>query len=108
MRQHLSDLEQILLYAIVRLDDDAYGGSIRKLVEERTGRLLSPGAIYVTLERLESRQFITSTLGEPTAARGGKRKRFYRLAPAGARALRETQAALDQMSRGLRARLGAR
>jgi DNA-binding PadR family transcriptional regulator len=108
MARHLGELEQLLLFALLRLGDDAYGGSIRQLIHERTGRLLSPGAVYTALDRLERRGFVASKLGEPTPARGGKRKRFYQLRPAGAAALREMQARLARMAGGLKPRLGER
>ena len=104
MRRHLGELEQVLLLALAHLGDDAYGTSIAALVEARTGRVLSPGAIYTALDRLERRGFATSRWGDPTPERGGKRKRHYRLRPAGATALRETQEALARMARGLRMR----
>jgi PadR family transcriptional regulator PadR len=104
MRRHLGELEQLLLLALAHLGDDAYGVSIATLIEARTGRVLAPGAIYTALDRLARRGFVTSRWGDPTPERGGKRKRFYRLRPAGATALRETQEALARMARGLRAR----
>jgi DNA-binding PadR family transcriptional regulator len=107
MPHHLTEVEQMLLYALLHLDERAYGVTIRRLVEERTGRLLSPGAIYASLSRLESRGLVRSRLGDPTPARGGKRKRFYRIQPPGVRALRQTRAALAGMARGLATRLDA-
>jgi PadR family transcriptional regulator PadR len=102
MRRHLGELEQLLLLALAHLGDGAYGVSIATLIEARTGRVLSPGAIYTALDRLETRGFVTSRWGDPTPERGGKRKRYYRLRPAGATALRETQTALARMARGLK------
>jgi DNA-binding PadR family transcriptional regulator len=104
MRRHLGELEQVLLLALARLGDEAYGAGIAALIEERTGRVLSPGAIYTALDRLERRGFVTSRWGDPTPERGGKRKRHYRLRAAGATALREAQAALARMARGLKTR----
>jgi PadR family transcriptional regulator PadR len=104
MRRHLGELEQILLLALAHLGEEAYGVSIALLIEARTGRVLSPGAIYTALDRLARRGFVTSRWGDPTPERGGKRKRFYRLRPAGAAALRDTQETLARMARGLRAR----
>src|SRR6185295_8818648 len=104
-RHHLGGFEQTLLYALVRLGPDASGLDIARLVEERTGRVISPGAIYTGLERLELRHFVTSKLGEPTAQRGGKRRRLYRATAAGIERLRETHDALGELSRGLRPKL---
>src|SRR5579862_7526534 len=102
MRRHLGELEQVLLLALAHLGDEAYGTSIAALIAARTGRTLSPGAIYTALDRLERRGFVSSRWGEPTPERGGKRKRHYHLRPAGATALGEAQRALAAMARGLR------
>jgi DNA-binding PadR family transcriptional regulator len=103
MRRHLGEFEQLLLLAVIRAGDDACGPTLREVVRERTRRVLSPGAIYTGLDRLERRGFVRSRLGEPTPERGGKRKRFYQLHPAGLAALRETQAGLAVMAQGLKA-----
>jgi DNA-binding PadR family transcriptional regulator len=108
MRRHLGELEQVLLLALAHLGDDAYGVSVATLIEERTGRVLSPGAIYTGLDRLERRGFVVSRWGDPTPARGGKRKRYYQLRPAGARTLRQTQDALARMARGLETKVEPR
>ncbi|HJR59194.1 MAG TPA: helix-turn-helix transcriptional regulator [Vicinamibacterales bacterium] len=105
MRTYLGEFEQLLLFALVQLDSNAYGSEIRRAIEARTGRTLSPGAIYTALDRLESRGLVSSSLGEPTARRGGKRKRYYRIEPAGAELLRRSHDALARMSRGLKPRL---
>lgn len=97
---HLGGFEQLLLYALAHLGEGAYGVTIGALIHERTGRVISPGAIYTALDRLEARGLVSSALGDPTPARGGKRKRFYRLRPAGVAALERTQLALAQMARG--------
>ncbi len=102
----LGTLEQLLLLALVRLGDDTYGVPIRDEIETRTGRLVSPGAIYTALDRLERRGLVRSRLGDPTAERGGKRKRHYRLTARGTSALAQAQSALAEMSRGLKPRLG--
>jgi DNA-binding PadR family transcriptional regulator len=106
-RRHFGEFEQTLLYAVLHLqdaEDGASGPTIRKLLETRTGRRVSPGAIYTALTRLEDRGFVTSELGEPTAARGGKRKRLYRMRAAGSAALRSAEAHLASMARLARAR----
>jgi PadR family transcriptional regulator PadR len=102
MRLYLGEFEQLLLLAIMQLDaDDAYGARIGAEIERRTGRVVAPGAIYTALDRLERRGLVRSRLGDPTAQRGGKRKRHYRLEPAGARLLRRSQEALARMASGL-------
>ena len=106
MADHLGELEQVLLFALVRLGADAYGASIRREVEQQTGRSLSPGAIYTAMDRLELRGFVTSRLGDATSVRGGRRKKLYRLEPAGARALSSCYERLQRMAQGTLAQLG--
>src|SRR5579864_1587851 len=84
----LGDFEQLVLLALVRLGPEAYGATILREIEQRTGRRLSIGAVYVTLRRLESKGFVISRIGEPTAERGGRRKKHIALRPAGERSLR--------------------
>jgi DNA-binding PadR family transcriptional regulator len=100
----LGSLEQIVLLALVRLGEDAYGVTVRMEIEKRTGRNLSIGAIYATLARLEVKGFVSSQTGEPTAERGGRAKRHFRVEAAGLRALRASQRAIENMSAGLRKR----
>jgi DNA-binding PadR family transcriptional regulator len=99
MRAHLGEFELLLLLALRQASDELYGVQIRAVIQERTGRTVSPGAIYTALDRLERRNLVSSRLGEPTEQRGGKRKRYYRLEPAGAALLRESQRALARMAR---------
>jgi PadR family transcriptional regulator PadR len=101
MGSYLGQFEQLLLLALAHLKDDAYGVRIRQAIEARTGRTVSPGAVYTALDRLERRQLVSSRLGEPTPQRGGKRKRYYRLEAPGAALLRESQDALRRMAHGL-------
>ncbi len=101
-RRHFGEFEQVLLYAVRHLQNDdagASGPTIRKTIEARTGRAISPGAIYTALDRLEQRGYVRSELGDPTPERGGKRKRLYRMRAAGETALREAEAALEKMAR---------
>lgn len=103
--EFLGSLEHIVLLALVRLHDNAYGMTVRREIESRTGRDISIGAIYATLERLESKGLITSWVGEPTAERGGRAKRMFAVEAKGHKALRTSQEALRRMSSGLRTRL---
>ena len=104
-RTHLGTFDQLLLYALVRLGADAPGLDIARLIEERTGRLISPGAIYTGLGRLEARGLVQSKLGEPLAQRGGKRRRLYTPTRAGVVGLRAMHDTLGEMARGLRPKL---
>lgn len=89
------------MFAVLRLEDDAYGATIRRELLERAGREVAPGAIFTTLERLEARGLVTSTYGEPVQKRGGRRKRFYRLQPEGRRTLAASLATIKRMAHGL-------
>ena len=100
-RAYLGELEQIVLLALIRLGDNAYGVPIRQEIERRTKRSLSIGALYRTLERLEDKDFVSSRTGDPTPERGGRAKRFFRAEALGLRALRRTRDALDVMWEGL-------
>ena len=105
MGTYFGEFEQLLLLALIQLEDEAYGARIRTLIEERAGRAVSPGAIYTALDRLEQRGLVTSRLGDPTPQRGGKRKRYYRIEPQGAELLRRSQTALARMAHGLEPKL---
>jgi PadR family transcriptional regulator, regulatory protein PadR len=102
MADFLGEFEQLILFALLRLGDEAYGVTVRDEIESRTGREISAGAVYTALERLETRGFVSSWFGEPTAARGGRRKRHYRIEPAGQRALRRAYQGVQSMARGVR------
>ena len=101
----LGAFEHLLLLALVRLGDDTYGVPIRDELEARTGRLVSPGAVYTALDRLERRGLVRSQLGDPTPARGGKRKRCYRLTAKGSAALRDAHGAIGHMAQGIKPKL---
>jgi DNA-binding PadR family transcriptional regulator len=87
----LSSIEELVLLAVWELDRDAYGVSIRGHVAQRFGRRLSLGAVYGSLDRLTQAGLLAGKLGDPTPARGGRRKRFFRLTPNGKSALREAK-----------------
>jgi DNA-binding PadR family transcriptional regulator len=101
----LGDLEQLVLLAVLRLGETAYAVSVREEIENRTGRAMSRGAVYVTLDRMERKGYLRSRLGEPTAERGGKAKRLYTVAAAGMKALRaalrDTQSMLEGLAPGM-------
>lgn len=93
MSESLGQFEQIILTAILSLRDEAYGVTIHeKAVQLATPRRISPGAVYITLDRLEDKGLISSWLSDPTPERGGRSKRFYRLEALGERALEESAA----------------
>jgi PadR family transcriptional regulator PadR len=97
----LGEFEQIVLLAILRLDDAAYGVSIRAEIAKRTGRSVASGAMYTTLQRLEEKGLVTSRMGDPTRERGGRAKRYYTVSAAGLKNLKRAQNAYQSLLKGL-------
>ena len=85
--KYLGEFEIVVLATLVRLGEDAYGMTIRREIEGRSGRSVTIGSIYATLRRLEAKGYVSTVLGEPTPERGGRAKRYFRLEAAGAEAL---------------------
>jgi PadR family transcriptional regulator PadR len=100
-REHLGEFEQIVLLAVLRLGENAYGVPVRREIEQRTRRSLTVGALYRTLDRLEDKSYVHSWFSDPTAERGGRSKRYFKVEPLGMRALRESREALTAMWEGL-------
>lgn len=96
----LGEVEQLVLLSVLRLGDDAYAVPMRELIERETGVTLSRGTIYVTLERLERKGYVTSWFSDPQAVRGGKARRFFRLKPPGLSALKQSQSAVERLAKG--------
>lgn len=101
MGKSLGEFEQMILFALVSLGDDAYGASIRREIVRRTGREVSAGAVYTVLDRLQSSGLVRSTVGSPTPERGGRRRKYYELRPDGARLLQSTRDRMQRMEAGL-------
>jgi DNA-binding PadR family transcriptional regulator len=98
----LGSLEHIVLLAVMRLSPDAYGMTVRREIERVTARDISIGAVYATLARLESKGFVKSHAGEPTAERGGRAKRYFRMTASGESAVRSTHQTLLKLAAGLK------
>lgn len=101
----LGDFEQLVLLGVLRLGDDAYGAAIRREIHARSGRDVSINAVYTTLDRLEGKGLLRSWTGEPTPERGGRRRKFYAVRPAGAAAIRQAYHAVRAMAAGLERQL---
>lgn len=101
----LGDLEQLILLALLRLDGESHGAAISMEIEEGTGRRVAPGAIYTVLNRLEGKGYVQSWIGESSPERGGRRRKVYRLLPAGARELRAWYGSISGMASGMLQRL---
>jgi DNA-binding PadR family transcriptional regulator len=94
---HLGEFEELTLLAACALRDDAYGVTVQQCLERVTGRVVTMGAVYASLDRLERKGLLRSAFGEVTPARGGKRKRLFTITPAGARVLRDARRVRDQL-----------
>lgn len=103
---HAGEFEILVLVAILRLKDGAYGVTIREELESETSRRLTLGTIYKTLGRLEDKGLLTSRVSEPTAERGGRRKKLYEVTPTGMAAVRDSLADLRRLAAGLGPELG--
>jgi DNA-binding PadR family transcriptional regulator len=102
MKQPLGEFEQLVLLAVLRLGDTAYAVPIRKEIEHRTKRAVSRGAIYITLDRLESKGYLQSRLtSDSSPFRGGRARRYYEVRPTGVRALEQSWFSLRRMWEGL-------
>jgi PadR family transcriptional regulator PadR len=100
-RDYLGEFEHIVILALLRLEDRAYGVPVRQEIEFRTKREVSIGAVYATLDRLETKGYVKSHRGEPTPERGGRSKRFFRVTAKGVAAVNRTQRAVLSMTEGL-------
>ena len=100
-RDYLGEFEHIVILALLRLEDQAYGVTVRQEIEFRTRREVSIGAVYATLDRLETKGYVKSHHGDPTPERGGRAKRFFRVTAKGVSAVNRTHRALQSMTEGL-------
>ena len=97
----LGEFEHLILLAVLRLSDGAYGMSVRREIADRTGRDVSIGAVYATLDRLAAKGLVTSAMGDSTPERGGRAKRSFHLTGAGIAAVNRTRQELSKMLEGL-------
>ena len=104
---NLGELEQLILLAILRLGDDAYGVTIRAELADRAGRSIAPGALYTALDRLESKGVIASRMSDPTPQRGGRAKRYVTVTATGTRTLKHAVRAYERLLDGLELLRGA-
>jgi DNA-binding PadR family transcriptional regulator len=105
---YLGELEHLLLLAILQCGDDAYTVPIRQILAEKSGRAIARGALYTSLDRLEAKGFVRSWLGDPSAVRGGRSRRYFAVTPRGLDAVRAARAAMSTMAAGLEAMLEPR
>ncbi len=103
----LGGLEQLVLFALLRLGGEGHGPALVVEIEERTGRRVSPGALYTVLERLADKGHVEGWIGESTPERGGRRRKMYRLLPAGAQELLSWYEGIQELASGTTDRLRA-
>lgn len=104
----LGEFETVVLLALLRLANDAYGAAIRQLLQQEINRDVTLGALYSTLERMEKKGLVVSKFGESTAQRGGRPKRFFTVTGEGKTALLHAKKALDTLWQGVTIRAGER
>ena len=102
--EFLGEFEQLVLLALLRLQDEAYGMAVRREISDRANRDVSIGAVYATLDRLEEKGLVRSRVGGSTDNRGGRARKCFTISGAGAKALERSQHAVRQMLDGLPAR----
>lgn len=100
-RSYLGEMELMVLLAVTRLGDEAYGVPISKELSTLAKREVALGSIYAALDRLERKGFVASSLGDPTPERGGRAKRYFNVTPTGVRALKMTREALTNLWSGI-------
>lgn len=101
MSKPLTEFEQLILLALARVGDAAYGMAVQAEIEERAGRQASLAAVYATLGKLEERKLVESWVSPPTARRGGRATKHFHLTPAGAAALHDARARMARMWEGV-------
>jgi len=100
-RDYLTDFELMLMLAILRVGDEAYGVPVAREIEALGERTVMLGAVYTGLDRLEANGLVSSTLGPPTPERGGRAKRYFRVTPTGMKAVRRTRRAFTRLWTGI-------
>jgi DNA-binding PadR family transcriptional regulator len=100
-RDYLGQLELMVLFAVMRVNMNAYGVLIAREISKQSGRDVSIASVYAALERLETKGLITSLLGEPTAERGGKARTYFKPTAAGLKEARDAHGTLMRLSNGL-------
>lgn len=100
-RDYLTDFELMLLLAILRVGEEAYGVPVAREIEAFAERTVMLGAVYAGLDRLEANGLVSSSVGPPTAVRGGRAKKYFRVTPAGMKAVRQAKRAFTRLWSGV-------
>jgi len=99
--EYLGEFEQLVLLALLRLKDDAYGVTLRQEIQSRTNRRVAIGAVYACLERLERKGYVNSTVSDPQPVPGGRSRKYFKFTRAGAEALRRSREMMERMTEGM-------
>jgi DNA-binding PadR family transcriptional regulator len=99
--EHLGEFEQMVLLALLRLKDDAYGVTVRQEIQSRTNRRVAIGAVYACLERLERKGYLDSAVSDPQPVPGGRSRKYFRLTRDGAAALQSSREMMQRMTEGM-------
>ena len=100
-RDYLGQLELMVLLAVMRVGREAYGVPISREISDKSGRDVALASVYAALERLEDKGLVQSTLGEPTAERGGRARTYFKPTAAGLRVARDAHGTLLRLCDGL-------
>jgi DNA-binding PadR family transcriptional regulator len=98
---HLGEFEHLVLLALLRLKDDAYGVTVRQEIQRRAGRRVAIGAVYACLERLERKGYVTAQVSDPQPVPGGRSRKYFVLTSEGGAALRRAREMMDRMTEGI-------
>lgn len=98
---NLGEFEQLVMLALLRLKKDAYGMRVRREIQSRTERSVTIGSVYATLDRLERKGFVVSSVAEAPGPKRGRARKYFHLTPEGAAALLRRQEAIQRMTEGL-------
>lgn len=104
--EYLGEFEHLVMLAVLRLGENAYGVPIRETIQDRAQRPVSFGAVYSTLRRLRKKGYVTSMEGDPQPVRGGRARKYFALEERGLEVLRKAQERLARMTTGLEGQLG--
>ena len=107
MKGYLGEFEELVLLVITNLGTEAYGSTVLEMINEQTNRKISLGALHSTLTRLEEKGFLSSYLGEPTAKRGGRRKRYFEITQSAKEALSNMKSLRDELWANSKVQLSA-
>lgn len=99
--EYLGEFEQMVLLALLRLKNDAYGVTVRREIQSRTDRRVAIGAVYACLERLERKGYVTTTISDPQPVPGGRSRKYFKFTRAGAQALQQSREMMQRMAEGM-------